>query len=167
MERIEIPKSKFLFFLIKAKQNTWAGNKKKIIRNDRSRNYYYKNGSFEYRDQYFGNLMDGGREIVYFQKKPIWIMCYHGGVLREQNVDSSLIFSILRKALLKPNKNFPVRGPLFLKWDKYIYRNKIYGNLYYFYGNEQISFKNKQIYLRAYIGGEIRDKRYCLILVEE
>ncbi|RLJ01269.1 MAG: XRE family transcriptional regulator [Candidatus Aenigmatarchaeota archaeon] len=167
MKKIEVPKIDFINFLIRAKINTWAGEGKKIRKSDYSRNYYYKEGSFEYMDQYFGNLMDGGREVVFFDGKPVWIMCYHGGVLRDYNDQSAEIFSFLRKALQSPPKEFPVRGPTSYTNDKFTYKNSWKGDLYYFWGDELILRNDNglKVYRRAYVGGEIRDKEYFVLFI--
>lgn len=165
MEKIEIPTSDFISFLINAKINTWAGEGKKDRKKDYSRNYYYNEGDFEYKDQYFGNLMDGGREIVFFKNRPIWIMCYHGGVLREYNVQSTGIFTFLRKALSSSPIEFPVRGPASFTNREYIYKNSYSGDLYFFYGTEIIFCRKVKVYRRTYVGGEIRDREYQLILI--
>lgn len=167
MEELEIPKRDFLNFLIRAKINTWAGEGKKIRKKDYSRNYYYKEGMFEYRDQYFGNLMDGGREVVFFGGKPIWIMCYHGGVLKDYNDQSVEIFSFLRKVLQSPPKEFPVRGSALYSNNKFTYKNSLKGNLYYFEGSEVILRNDDgvKVYHRAYVGGEIRDREYFVLFI--
>ena len=165
MEKIEILKIDFINFLIRAKTSTWAGEGQKIRKNDYSRNYHYKEGLFEYKDQYFGNLMDGGKEIVFFKGKPIWIMCYHGGVLKEYNELSVEVFSFLRKVLLSPPKEFPVRGPTSYSEDKFTYKNYWKEDLYYFWGDEIILYQDLKVYNRAYIGGEIRDKEYFVLFI--
>jgi len=166
MEKLEIQKREFINFLIRARINTWAGEGKKTRKSDYSRNYYYKEGVFEYRDQYFGNLMDGGREVVFFNGKPIWIMCYHGGVLKPYNEQSVEIFFFLRNALQSPPKEFPIRGPKFYQGNKFIYKNSWNGDLYYFWGNE-IILRNDgiKVYHRVYVGGEIRDKEYSILFI--
>lgn len=165
MKKIEISITNFVSFLINAKSHTWVGEGKKIRDKDYSRNYFHREGNFEYRDQYFGNLMDGGREIVFFNHLPIWIMCYHGGVLKEYNKQSKYIFTFLRKALSCPPTDFPVRGPSSFINQQFVYKNIYNGNLYFFYGTEKILQGDIEVYQRTYVGGEIRDREYQLILI--
>lgn len=165
MKKIEIPTSKFISFLIDAKLNTWVGEGKKTRKKDYSRNYHYIEGDFEYKDQYFGNLMDGGREVVFFKKKPIWIMCYHGGVLKEYNNLSTNIFAFLREVLSCSSTEFPVRGPASYSSQEFSYENSYHGDLYFFYGMEIIILRKAEVYRRTYVGGEVRDREYQLILI--
>lgn len=165
MKKIEILTSKFISFLINAKLSTWAGEGKKIREKDYSRNYYYSEGDFEYKDQYFGNLMDGGREVVFFKNKPLWIMCYHGGVLKEYNNLSIDIFTFLREALSCPPPEFPMRGPTSFSSQEFTYKNSYYGDLYFFHGIERIISRKVEVYRRMYVGGEIRDREYQLVLI--
>lgn len=166
MKKIEISTSKFISFLINARLNTWVGEGRKIREDDYSRNYYYNEKDFEYKDQYFGNLVDGGREVVFFKNRPLWIMCYHGGILKEYDGLSTDVFAFLRKALLFPPPEYPVRGPASFSNQELTYKNSFFGDLYFFHGIEKIISKDVEVYRRMYVGGEIRDREYQLVLLE-
>jgi len=163
--RIEVRKSKFISFIINAKLNSWVGDGNKHYGPDYSRNYSYHENELKYYDQYFGNLMDGGREIIFYNDNPIWILCYHGGVHWEYNDESKCIFNFLRIALANPPPEFPLRGPRYYEEKRYEYFNNYHGDFYYFSGNETIHLNNTEVYRREYVGGEIRDRRYCFKLV--
>ncbi len=68
-----------LSFIYKAHKNTYAASKevKKNYKLDTPTNknhveYLFSEGDFEYHDSYAGLRQAPGKEIVYFNKKPIW-----------------------------------------------------------------------------------------------
>ena len=69
-------------FLVKAKIGIYAsggeGGEKKFP--DGSRELYFSEEDFEYRDRYFGFDYFIGEEIVLQNKKPVWVMNYCGGM---------------------------------------------------------------------------------------
>ena len=86
-------------FLIEAKKNSYAGEgarspSKCIL----SKNYLYTKGDFRYEDQYFGEYLDVGEEIVWFKEIPVWGMGYRGGMFEEYRHLSEETFKVLRKA---------------------------------------------------------------------
>ncbi|MCP4110921.1 MAG: hypothetical protein GY749_36270 [Desulfobacteraceae bacterium] len=165
MGNIEIVTSDFVHFLITAKRNTWAGDGEQIRHSDYSKNCSYSDGVFEYKDQYFGNLVDGGREVVFFNKRPIWIMGYHGGVFEEYYKHSEEIFTFLCRSLLASQTGLPVRGPRCFVEGDFEYQNSYQGDLKYFTGSEIIVWRKIKVYRKAYVGGEIRDRRYPVTFI--
>ena len=72
----------FIAFLIKAKQNTYAGEGA-LTRSSRpgSKDLTFQEGSFLYLDTYLGDIDFIGEEAVWFEGKPVWGMNYVGRML--------------------------------------------------------------------------------------
>lgn len=154
-----IQKHKLCDFLIQAKQNTYAkqgerAESKCIL----SKNYLYTDGEFRYEDQYFGEYLDVGEEIVWYNGIPIWGMGYRGGMVETYRELHSETFIILRKALLLPDYDCPTRGPSMMNEGEYVYYNKVDGDITSFIGYEWIEKNKEKIYFRNYIGGFIFGK---------
>lgn len=164
----EIHYKDFIDFLIEAKKKTYAGQGRKIRRKDTSRHYIYEKYQFRYHDTYYGNLVDCGREVVYFQNKPVWAMCYHGGIVEGFEEESKEVFSFLREALLEVPSEFPLRGPQVYIKENYMYINQYSGNLFNFSGKEIIVSKsNKLVYSKNYCGGLVKDRSYKFLIRDE
>ncbi len=93
-------RKKLLSVLIKARSNTYAGDRGKVKPAFLgSTQLEFKEGNWFYRDFYnLGNSIFMGLETVYFKDKPVWSMCYYGDFkgMTEKEVDE-----ILRAALIK------------------------------------------------------------------
>jgi hypothetical protein len=157
---LNLSKDEFCKFLVLAKQNTFAidapKSKSKCIL---SKNYIFECGDFRYEDQYFGEYLDVGEEIVWYQQVPIWGMAYRGGVHQAFIYKHKPAFTFLRKALSNPDINFPVRGPLLFHADNYSYKNFPEGNILSFSGREVIEQDGEEICFRNYLGGIIIGKK--------
>lgn len=155
-------------FLIKAKQNTYAGDgtraESKCIL---SKNYIYIDGDYRYEDQYFGEYLDVGEEIVWYKEIPIWGMGYRGGMIKEYRDLSEKTFEFLRKALLKPQRDFSTRGPVEMKEENLIYRNIGNGDITSFTGYEFIECDGVKVYERHYIGGLIFGKNNVDMIITD
>ena len=141
-------------FLAKAKKSTYAAGDaaKKIAENDNSTTLIFEDGDLKYHDNYFGGEPFGGREVVFLQNVPIYIMVYYG-LVDESTSDFKAVYKFLQKALLMIPENRPFRGP-----DKYTendltYTNSYTGEIGNFFGEEIISHAGKEIYKARYSGG--------------
>ena len=157
----------FSNFLMEAKKKTYAGNGQKIKMNDHSRHYNYEKKPFRYHDIYYGNIVDGGGEIVYFEDKPIWWMGYHGGVSKNSEKSIKEIYDFLKEALLLVPEKFPVRGPEIYSKINFLYLNSHIGDIRRFFGEELIKNNNEKVYFRNYVGGFIVDKEYNLVFLDD
>jgi len=150
----------FINFLIKAKKATYASqgdNASVTAFLEGSKQLEFQEGEFFYRDIYFGMKYFVGQEVVYYNEKPIWSMCYSGGVLNHHHNDFiSAIYHFLRKALRNVPVELPFRGPKEYVEDSFIYMNNNSGSLNQFEGIEVISFENNSVYSLIYSGGFIR-----------
>lgn len=71
-----------------------------IKESDGSITIVFEQDKWKMHDNYFGGEPYGGREVVFYDKKPIWIMVYYGYVnemVQQKEIES--VYSFLRKAL--------------------------------------------------------------------
>lgn len=140
-------------FLVLAKKNTYSS----IKTNDdiSGGNFVYSQGDFFYKDNFFGNFLFIGEEVVYFKEVPVWGMNYYGQLL---NKDISIkdTYSFLRKALSMINIENPFRGGQCFLNDNYKYTNECNGNVDNFSGEEYIYLGSEKIYRLSYHGGIIK-----------
>lgn len=150
----EKTKEQLAKFLQTAKKKTFAS----VIaipkfNRDKSKEYTYQEGSWKYRDRYYGSEVDTGQELVFHNKRLIWSMSYRGGMLDSKNSLSKKCFSFLKKCLRNAPIEFPIRGPLIFKEGNFRYENSWQGSLEDFVGEEKIFLNGEQIYFRNYLGG--------------
>lgn len=150
----------FLKFLITAKKNTYSSGKKNLKKNliDGVKNFSFEKEKFFYRDRYYGYNPFAGQEVVFYNKKPIWIMNYFGKCLNN-DISANEIYALLKKVLKKTSINSPFRGPEFLQSKNFKYINKTKGRVDSFSGVEKIYYKNKLVYRLDYRGGFIDNKK--------
>ena len=141
-------------FLVKAKKTTYASgdSSKEIKEKDGSTSLIYKQGDWKYHDNFFGGEPFGGREVVFYKGKPVYIMVYYGWV-SDTVSDFQEIYAFLPKALSQIPKDKPFRGPKLLKQGKLCYKNVFQGGVERFSGKEIIAQDKKIIFQTKYIGG--------------
>jgi hypothetical protein len=141
-------------FLVKAKKATYASGDEsaKIIGEDKSTTLIFENGDWKYHDNYFGGEPYGGREVVFFQGKPVYIMTYYGWV-DEKVTEVKEVYKTLQQALSLIPEDKPYRGPREYSQGDYSYINHFEGEIDSFYGEEVIKLGNATIYTAKYMGG--------------
>lgn len=152
-----VNKERLCQFLVNAKKATYAAgdNAQIITETDNSKSIFYETGDYKYHDNFFGGEPFGGREVVFYQNKPIYIMTYYGKVL-VSNTDFKEIYKVLQHALSKIPLDHPFRGPKEFIENNFIYKNEYQGEIDDFSGQETISSSNGEIVFRAqYSGGLI------------
>lgn len=149
----EIEPDALISFLVKAKKETYAGNKHKLpsLRKS-SHDYMYENGTYTYYDSFFGSSSFSGQELVYCNSNVCWSMNYYGKVLSEE-----FNGNFLKEALLQVNEILPMRGRELYQKGEYIYCCRVYGTVSMFYGEEEIYYQEKKIYTCKFHGGTIQD----------
>lgn len=145
-------------FLARAHKSTYANKdaaKAKSSR-EKSEDYHYQEGNWEYHDTYFGGKDFIGEEIIYQNGNPIWGMNYYGYLL-DEGIQEKDVYNFLRTALMQDYTDIPsVRGPLSFQIEPRKYENRVDGNLARLGGTETISFAQKEIYRCWYHGGLIQ-----------
>ena len=145
-------------FLIDSNQAGYAGGEEKkwIKEADHSTTIPYEKGDWKLHDNFFGGEPYGGREVAFYQNKPVWMMTYYGWV--EPGVATDPVYEILRGALMRMPKEYPFRGPKKFVQGDYEYTNSWGGTLKRFSGNEVITHNHTTIY-EAYYRGGLVDQR--------
>lgn len=146
-------------FLVTAKKATYASgdSAQKIVEADQSTTLVFEEGGLKYHDNYFGGEPFGGREVVFSNGQPVYLMTYYG------RVDASIsdfgpTYQFLQEALaLIPVEN-PYRGPNKYERDDLVYVNEFVGEVHNFSGEEKIIQAGKEIYSAKYIGGFVNQK---------
>lgn len=111
-------------------------------------------GEWSMKDTFYGGEPYGGSEIIFYKKKPVWMMSYYGRV--EKNIDdTAMVYALLKKALATTDSEFPLRGPRMFIGQGMQYMNHWEGTLEKFSGKEQILRDGIEIYSASYMGGLI------------
>lgn len=141
-------------FILEASKNTYASEdpKIKVKQPDSSTTIVYEKDAWKYHDNYFGGEPFGGREIVFFQDKPVWMMVYYGSVVVETIVPDEL-YKVLTKALRNAPEDMPYRGPKELIDGDFTYKNELEGDVERFSGEERIYKDDILLYAAKYVGG--------------
>jgi|SRR3989338_5605536 len=148
-------------FLVKAKKSTYAAGEaaKKIVEADKSTTLIFEDGNWKYHDNYFGGEPYGGREVVFFQNLPVYIMVYYGRV-KESVIDFEPTYKVLQGALTNISVDKPFRGPKKYNLNGFEYVNVFEGEIDNFFGEEIIrSVNGNEIYKARYIGGLIDQRK--------
>lgn len=140
-------------FLITANKTGYAGGEEKkwIKEKDGSTTIPYRKGDWKMHDNFFGGEPYGGRLVVFFKNKPVWIMVYYGWVV--EGVEADSVYTVLRGALSKMPDDVPFRGPKEFKEDNFMYRNYWKGDVERYSGEEKIFKSKKLVYKANYLGG--------------
>ncbi len=146
-------------FLIESnKAGYFSGEEKKWIKEpNNSTTIPYVRGPWRAHDNFFGGEPYGGRLVIFYENKPVWIMVYYGYIAKEE--DTNPIYSVLRNALMKMPDDIPLRGPSEYKEGNLIYTNRSEGNLEQFSGEESINRDNKKLYKSNYRGGLVDQRQ--------
>ena len=146
-------------FLIDSNKAGYAGGEEKkwIKEANGSTTIPYTQGDWKSHDNFFGGEPYGGRIIVFYMDKPVWIMVYYGWVAEGIVVDS--VYAILRGALKQMPENAPFRGPKEYKEGDLIYSNTWSGDVDRYSGEEQITQGEQLLYKANYIGGLVDQRK--------
>lgn len=151
---IDINDVQFVKFLIKAKQNTYAGSGVfSQASRTASKDLAFREGEWSYLDSYLGDFHFIGEEAVWYAKLPVWGMNYFGHMLVEKIPAGFREF--LKSALLQVPPEMPFRGPEELIGTDFTYNCSVEGSLESFRGREFITSQGKRIYQLDFHGGEL------------
>lgn len=146
-------------FLVDSNNAGYAGGKPKkwIHEDDGSTTIPFEKGSWKSHDNFFGGEPYGGRTVVFFEAKPVWIMVYYGWIIEGQETDP--VYEILRGALKQMPEDYPFRGPKEFKDGEFIYTDTWNGDVERFSGEEQITKGGELIYKADYLGGLVDQRK--------
>ena len=152
--------AELLAFLSRAKVNTFASDTKRSspIRPPHSKNYVFDDPPFRYEDQYFGEFVDVGEEVVWYKGVPLWGMGYRGGIHPWAFDRRDETFDFLREALRRPEPDCPIRGPLVYSRGEFAYTVSIVGSVLSFTARETVTHGGTVVAFRDLLGGLIRGR---------
>lgn len=139
-------------FLAKAQEPHAKGTSNAQRLEDGSILITFEEGDWKFRDEFYGGEPYGGREIVHYNQKPVWLMVYYGRVYNTQ-LTADEVYDFLRLALQFPPTDLPLRGPNDFKRDNLTYLNSVNGDIGNYQGVETILENDKEIYRAIYLGG--------------
>ncbi len=148
-----INKEELKKFINEAGMATYASGDESIKEKqpDGSTTIKFENGNYKYHDNYFGGEPYGGREVVFYNNKPIWMMVYYGFV--HPDVNNGEVYKFLIESLSISTPEIPYRGPLSHENGIWKYENKISGEVENFSGKEKILKNGECVYEASYMGG--------------
>ena len=140
-------------FILQASRATYASADESIKekQEDGSTTIRFEEGEYKFYDNYFGGEPYGGREVVFLNNKPVWMMVYYGFVDPSANVKE--IYSFLMKSLSSSTVDMPYRGPVLLEDGDFRYENLLLGATEKFSGTEKILKGDVCVYEASYLGG--------------
>lgn len=121
---------------------------------DRSTTIAHAEGPWRLHDNFFGGEPYGGREVVFYEQNPVWIMVYYGDVATTVT-DVKAVYSCLQGALGNADESLPLRGPRSFSQDGMEYTTSLSGDILRFSGVEHIWRDGEEIYSGIYAGGLI------------
>ena len=130
--------------------------KNEIKEKDGSTTLWYESGDWKFHDNYFGGEPYGGRTVISYKNKPIWMMVYYGW-LDEKVSDVNEAYSFLRKAL-RAERGEGFRGPKEFNEGKFRYTNDWQGDLENYFGKENIFMRGDLVYTAMYMGGLVNQR---------
>lgn len=154
-------------FLMKARQNTYAGGKEgqNLIRGGKQ--FIYDCGNFLYYDTYYGFDPFVGQELVWSHDGGfLWAMNYYGGLVvpdRGWATNNAVkVYDFLKSALLLISAKSPYRGPTRYTdtSGEWAYENVLDpgSNIGRFSGQEYIYFEGILVYKCDYHGGIVKGR---------
>lgn len=140
-------------FILEASRATYASGDESIKKKeaDGSTTIQFGKGPYRYHDNYFGGEPYGGREVVFVEGKPIWMMVYYG--LVHNNIPAKQVYPFLMESLSQATIDMPYRGPAHYQREEYRYENLLRGDVNNFSGTERIYQEEVCIYEASYLGG--------------
>jgi hypothetical protein len=144
-------------FLFEANQYGYSNEDAQIVNeSDGSHTISHENGDWKFHDNFFGGEPYGGREVIFYRNKPVWMMVYYGAIhdrfLKEK------IYKFLRASLRKVPDDEPYRGPASYNKGDWLYRNTVIGDIKSFTGKEIILYKGHEVFHTIYQGGLVEQQ---------
>lgn len=141
-------------FIFEGKNIDYSSNDESSFKkeDDGSTTIICENNGFKSCDNFFGGEPYGGREVIFYNGKAIWIMVYYG-LISEKSHDKDEIYAVLKMALREGKTQKFFRGPEEFIDGNFTYRAKQVGNISEVCIDEQILFKDKEVYKAKFSGG--------------
>jgi len=146
-------------FLVAANTAGYAGGEARTWakRDDGSTTISFSLGPWKMDDNFFGGEPYGGREVVFFEGSPAWMLLYYGQV--SPAVAPARVYRELREAMRAMPLAHPYRGPDRFEGNGFVYTNHWEGAIDSVAGEETISHNGASVYRARYFGGWIDRRR--------
>lgn len=144
------------FLIYSAKFGYGNESTKQVTEADGSTTIEVEQAEMKLHDNYFGGEPYGGRTIISENGKPEWIMVYYGKLYKPEL--KKVIYSFLKKNLINPENDLPVRGPKEFREDSLSYVFKFSGIIEEFSGIEEI-YLNKELVFKTSVAGGLVDQK--------
>lgn len=154
-------KEELFAFIDRAAKATYAGGGEEIKKPERPGfvEYEYSEGTFHYRDSYTGWYRSRGMEVVRYKGTPVWTCTYGGGMMEGKAEIAHDTFEFLKKAMSSDESGFSsFRGPHGFSDNDWKYTYEQNGDVFEFWGYEEISYKNEVVFFHRTIGGLVIGK---------
>jgi hypothetical protein len=139
-------------FLMRANMPHATGEAQTTAETDGSRTIQYTEGDFKMHDNFFGGEPYGGRLVIFYQNRPVFLEAYYGRVYNtSKSADEVYIF--LRKALQHPTEDTPYRGPAEYTEGTLVYTCACEGDVTNHTVKEYIHDGETEIYSAIVVGG--------------
>lgn len=125
---------------------------------DRSTTIELYRGHWRFNDNFFGGEPYGGREVIFYEDQPVWVMVYYGRVEDSQH-EVSKLYGFLKQALALVPDDAPYRGPKEFTDGEWRYENLWQGEIDNFAGEETIYCNQGKVYSAKYMGGLVDQPR--------
>lgn len=147
-----IDKNALCVFLVDAKKSTYASwdATQKILEENWSTTLIFKKGEWLYHDNYFWWEPFWGREVVFYNNQPVFIMTYYW-FAADSVSDLSGLYSFLQEALSLVSVDYPYRWPASYNNWKLFYTNTTQGDVSSFSWEEHIMQDGKIIFKTMYM----------------
>lgn len=136
-------------FLMKANMPHATGQAVTIAEADSSRTIEFEDGDYRMHDNFFGGEPYGGRLVVFYKDKPLFMEVYYGQTSRPADE----VYDFLREALQHPGDDNPFRGPAKYKKGTLTYKSSTKGDITNHTVKEYIYDGDDEIYWAVVIGG--------------
>lgn len=145
----EVDLGKLKAFLITANMPHATGQAEVKNEADGSRTIEFKDGDYRMHDNFFGGEPYGGRLVVFYKDKPLFMEVYYGQTIRPADE----VYDFLREALQHPGEDNPFRGPAEYKKGALTYKSSTEGDIKNHVVKEFIYDGEDEIYWAVVIGG--------------
>ena len=136
-------------FLLNANMPHATGTATTTKEADGSRTIEFNDGEYRMHDNFFGGEPYGGRLVVFYENKPLFIEVYYG----QTSKPAEEVYTFLREALQHPDPQNPYRGPAEYTKNSLTYKSVTKGTVANHTVEEFIFDSGKEIYSAVIIGG--------------
>ena len=144
-------------FVVAAKRASYVGNGERAESSRAgSHDLTFSDGTFCYRDSYFGGTDFIGQEIVWEKDVPVWAMSYYGYIVRPDLIDAIRAGATIKGALGTMYQAGRFLGGFEWTGAYGTYRDTSTGDVAHFKGRETITVSGIEAYALDYFGGLVK-----------